>query len=313
MPIARDATLALLTIAELPYVGERRLQHVQEHARRRQLPLARLVDLPARTLRDELALPLPAIERLRAGRAWHEARCAALAARLLHHDVRVCPLGDPHYPAGWVRHGDPPPPLAYLHGDPTLLRQPLAAFLHSRIVDAETLSATARLARAAVSAGFGLAVGGMKTTHRIAAVTARALGAARVVVLDRGLLAAFAGDLSRDPFGFGPGRTPFDPRRTLVATPFRCEDHAVPRSGRRRDALIAALADLVVVVHARADGEIERLGLRALARGLPVAIWRADHARLTAAGAIPLPDGGLEAAFAHLRAACVTPASARRR
>jgi hypothetical protein len=311
--LTRDAALALLTLAELPQVGERRLQRLQERARRRHIPLARLADLPPSALRDEFALPVSAVERLCAARAWHEARCAGLAAHLFRHEVHVCPLGDPPYPPGWARHGDPPPPLAYLHGDPALLRQPIAALLHSRTVDAGTVSATARLARAAVGAGFALAVGGMKTTHRIAAVTARALGAPRLVVLDRGLLAAFGGDLARDPFGFGPGRAPFDRSRTLVATPFRCEDHAVPRSGRRRDALLAALADVVVAVQARPDGEIEQLCLRALARGQPVVVWRAHNPRLVAAGAVPLAEAGLEASLARLRVARVRPASARRR
>jgi hypothetical protein len=307
----RDAALALLTVAELPRLGERRLRRVQECARRRHLPLARLADLPASALRDEFALPAAAIERLHGARPWHEARCAALAARLERHGARVCPCDDPEYPRGWARHGDPPPPLAYLYGDAALLRRPLAALLHSRLVDAGTVAATARLAAAAAGAGYGLAVGGMKTPHRIAASTARALGAARIVVLDRGLLAAFGGDLDRDPFGLGPGRARFDPAHTLVATPFRCEDHAVPRSGRRRDALLAALADLVLAVHARPEGEIERLCLRALARGQTVAVWRAHNARLVAAGAVPLGEAGLEERLARLRAAGVRPASAR--
>ena len=313
MATAHDAVLALLTVAELPHVGERRLQRVQDEARRRHLPLANLADQPATVLREAFALPARAIERLCSTRAWHDARCALLAARLFRHQVRVCPLGDPQYPVGWARHGDPPPPLAYLHGEPTLLRRPIVALLHSRLVDGSTVSVTARLARAAVGAGFALAVGGMKTTHRIAAVTARALGAPRIVVLDRGLLAAFGGDLDRDPFGFGPGRTRFDPTRTLVATPFRCEDHAVPRSGRRRDALVAAVADVVVAVHARPDGEVERLGLRALARGQAVAVWQGHNARLVAAGALPLSEDGLGEGLARLRAAGVRRASARRR
>ena len=309
----RDATLALLTVAELPQVGERRLRRLQEQARRRHLSLDRVVDLPATELRDALALPAAAIERLRDGRAWHDARCAGLAAQLFRHQVRVASVGSPDYPRGWLRHGDPPPPLAYLHGDPAILHQPLAALLHSRTIDADTMSVTARLTRAVTSAGYGLAVGGMKTTHRLAAAMARALDAPRVIVLDRGLLAAFGGCLDRDPFGLGPGRLPFDPSRTLVATPFRCEDHALPRSGRRRDALIAALATLVVALQARPGGEIEQLCLRALARGQRVAVWRGHNARLVGAGATAIGDADLEAHLARLRPTSVRPGSARRR
>ena len=312
MSVGPDAAaLALLTLAELPRIGERRLLRLQERARRRHLPLARLADLPAAALREEFDLPAAAVARWCGERARHEARCAALATLLFEHGVRIVPLGDALYPAGWARHGDPPPPLAYLHGEPRLLHRPLVALLHSRLVDEATVTATVRIARAAAAAGCGLAVGGMKTTHRLAAATARALGAPRVIVLDRGLLAAFAGALDRDPFGFGPRHPVFDPCGTLVLTPFRPDDHAVPRSGRRRDALIAALADLVVAVQARPGGEIEQVCVRALARGQAVAVWQAHNARLAAAGAAALVERVLAPTFARL-AARVRPASARR-
>ncbi|MBX3026040.1 DNA-processing protein DprA [bacterium] len=309
MAIAPDAALALLTIAELPRVGERRLQRLREHAERRRLPLALLADLPTATLREELALPWAAIRRLRDERVHHATRCAALAAALADAGVRLCPLGDPQYPPGWARCGAPPPPLAYLHGDPGLLRRPIVALLHSRLVDATTVTGTLRLARAVAAAGCALAVGGMKTTHRVAAAAARNLGAPRLIVLDRGLLAAFGGHLDRDPFGLGPRRAPFDPTGTLVLSSFRPDDHAVPRSGRRRDALIAALADLVVAVHARPGGEIERVCHAALARGQRVAVWRAHNRGLVAAGGLALDEPGLATALAAL----VRPASARRR
>ena len=308
MALAPDAALALLTVAELPRVGDRRLQRLQDRARLRHLSLARLADLPASALREEFALPAAAVDRLCAQRGVHDARCAALAALLFQHGARLCPLGDPHYPPGWARHGEPPPPLAYLYGEPTLLRRPIVAILHSRLVDEATVTATLRVARAVATAGCGAAVGGMKTTHRVAAATLRSTGAARLIVLDRGLLAAFGGQLDRDPFGLGPRRSVFDPSRTLVLTPFRPDDHAVPRSGRRRDALIAALADLVIAVHARPGGEIEQVCLRALARGQVVAVWRAHNARLLAAGAQTVDASDLDARLARL----VTPASTRR-
>lgn len=309
MAIAPDAALALLTVAELPRVGERRLQRLREHFERHGVPLAGLADLPPAALRGELALPWAAIRRLRDERASHEARCAALAAALAEAGVRLCPLGDPSYPEGWARHGDPPPPLAYLHGDARLLRRPIVALLHSRLVDAATVTATLHLARAAAAAGCGLAGGGMKTAYRVVAAAARSLGVPRLIVLDRGLLAAFGGQLDRDPFGLGPRRAPFDPTGTLVLSPFRPDDHAVPRSGRRRDALIAALADLVIAVHARPGGEIERVCHAAMARGQRVAVWRAHNRSLVAAGGLPLDAPELDGALA----ACVRPASARRR
>lgn len=293
MDLHHDTARALLALAELPCVGDRRLHRLQDRARAWHLPLARLADLPAASLRDDLGLPAAAIERLVDARAWHEARCAALASALSHHGVHLCPFDDPLYPNAWRDRGAPAPALAYLHGNPALLRRPSVALLHSRVIDEATVSAIVRLTRAVAAAGCAVAVGGMKTTHRLTAVTARALGGPRLVVLDRGLLAAFGGQLDRDPFGFGPQHMRFDGGRTLVLSPFRPDDHALPRSGPRRDALIAALADLVVAVHARTGGEIERLCLRALGRGQPVAVWQAHNPCLLAAGARPLHEADL--------------------
>lgn len=295
-----DDAVALLTAAELPWVGERRLQHLREVAARRQLDVGALAELPLSTLRGEFGLPWAAIRRLRDERAHHQARCAALAATLAAAGAGICALGGADYPPGWVRHGDPPPPLAYLHGNRELLRRPVVALLYSRLVDQGTVTATLRITRMIAAAGCAVAMGGMKTPYRVAAATARSLGAARIIVLDRGLLAAFGGHLDRDPFGLGPRRAAFDASRSLVMTPFRPDDHAVPRSGRRRDALIAALADLVIAVHARSGGEVEQVCVRALARGQRVAVWQAHSPRLLGAGALAVGDTELAAELALL-------------
>src|SRR6185295_16317951 len=71
---ADAAALALLTVAELPRIGERRLLRLQERARRRHLPLAGLADLPAAALREEFNQPAAAVARWCGERARHEAR-----------------------------------------------------------------------------------------------------------------------------------------------------------------------------------------------------------------------------------------------
>lgn len=288
------STLALLFLAELPQVGERRLTALQQHARRTHTPLAALAERLTDALPRGLTLPGAARRRLTEERGRHQSRCVALARRLALAGVTLCHPDDPGYPAGW-RLADPPPPMATLYGDTTLTHRPSVALLHSRLVSDASVTATLRVTRAAAAEHLAVAVGGMKTPHRIAAATARALNAARLVVLDRGLLAAFGGDLERDPFGLGPRRGSFDPRRTLVLSPFRPDDHAVPRSGRRRDALLAALADLVVVVSARPGGEVEACARAALQRGQPVLVWEDGSPALAAAGAQRLDADGLAA------------------
>jgi predicted Rossmann fold nucleotide-binding protein DprA/Smf involved in DNA uptake len=81
--------------------------------------------------------------------------------------------------------------------------------------------------------------------------------------------------------------------QTLVLSPFRLLDHASPRNGQRRDELIAALADVVVAVHARPGGEIERVCLEALDRGQCVLSWYGENAGLVAAGATVITEADL--------------------
>ncbi|HUI26141.1 MAG TPA: hypothetical protein VL403_08665, partial [Candidatus Kryptonia bacterium] len=85
--------------------------------------------------------------------------------------------------------------------------------------------------------------------------------------------------------------------------PFRLRDHAVARNGPRRDELVAALADIVVAVHARAGGEIERICFAALDRGQCVVSWQGENPGLVAAGAIAIDDSHLGDLRAFLPAA----------
>jgi hypothetical protein len=289
-----ETAVALVTLSELPRVGERRLLRLQALARWRGQPLSRVVALAPGALARDYGLPAPARARLERDGLWHTARCRALVAQLATCGARVCQRGDGAYPQRWAERADPAPPLAYVYGAGELLTHPTVALLSSRAVSEHTVAATVHVARRTAGEGFALAVGGMKATHRIAAMTARAAGAPRLVVLDRGLFAAFGGRPEFDPFGSGPGRMRFDPRATLVLSVFRPHDHATPRNGRRRDELIAALGDLVVALSARPGGEVERICLRALDRGQCVLSWQGNSSSLVAAGAVPIEERDLE-------------------
>src|SRR5690606_21539643 len=98
---------------------------------------------------DELGLPPPAIERLCTARAYHDARCVALARTLAAAGVRIERPGMPGYPAGWARYGTPPPPLAFAYGRAALGRLPTVSLLSSRLVSEATVTASATVARAA--------------------------------------------------------------------------------------------------------------------------------------------------------------------
>jgi predicted Rossmann fold nucleotide-binding protein DprA/Smf involved in DNA uptake len=269
------------------------LARICERARAAGLSLREVLALPTAALLGEYHLPPPALRRLAHAQLWHTAHCRGILARLEASGARVRAPDDAAFPRPWLLRAHPTPPIAYAYGDEGILALPRVALLSSRILTEHVVTATMRIVRRAAADRCAVVVGGMKATHRIAAMAVRASRARRVVVLDRGLFAAFSRGLEFDPFGVAPGRARFDPRATLVLSSFRTHDHAVPRSGRRRDELIAALGDVVVALSARPGGEIERVCLRALDRGQAVVTWQPNEA-LLAAGAQPLDERELE-------------------
>lgn len=295
-----DEVLALLMLAELPFIGERTLARVQAIVRWKRLRLADVLSAPPTVLAEEYGLAEAAIELLVAHRAEHEASCRGLLARLRAAGVTISQPHDPEYPRRLDFGQIGPPPVVYGYGNRTALESRTIAVLCSRDLTEQSVMAVLQIVQCAARERLTLITGGMKATHRIAAVAVRAAGTSRVVVLDRGLFAAFGPRLRSDPFGFGPARARLDLRHSLVLSPFRCEDHAAPRNGRRRDQLVAALADVVVAARARPGGEIERICLQALDAGRCVLTWQAESATLVAAGAAPLDVGDLRDGLSRL-------------
>ena len=280
----KDTTLYAIMLAELPHVGDQAAGRILAVNTRRGHGLATFFHLPEAVLRHDYALRPAAIRRICMERAEHEQRCGWLADQFAASGGSVMLADLPDYPARLQRLPVPPAVL-YSAGARALLSSPTLAVLNSRTITEQRVAASLALVQAAAGQGFTVVSGGMKTTYRIAAVASRAAAARRVIVLDRGIFAAFGARLDRDPFGFGPGRAALDASRTLVLSAFRLMDHAVPRNGRRRDELIGALADVIVAVHARPGGEIERVCFQALDRGQCVLSWYGENAGLVAAGA----------------------------
>jgi len=289
----KEAALHALMLSELPHVGEKGAERILQLNAERQHSLATFFRLPEVVLRDEYKLHPLAVACIVGGREEHEQRCQWMLDRLASVNGHVWIAGDPAYPARLRQRLRPLPPVLSGIGSTEVLRASTLAVLNSRSVSEHGVSATLAIVQAAAADEFTLIGGGMKTGYRIAAVAGRAAAAARVIVLDRGIFASFGARFDRDPFGFGPGRSPLDATRTLVISPFRLLDHASPRSGQRRDEVIAALADVVVAVHARAGGQMERVCLEALDRGQCVLSWYGENAGLIAAGARPITEADL--------------------
>lgn len=289
----KEAALYAVMLSELPHVGERLANRILACNRERGHGLATFFRLPPAVVRDVYRLPAETVAHLDAGAEAHRARCAWLLGRLAAAGGDAWSVSDTTYPPRLARRLVPPPPVLYAVGAAALVEQPTLAVLSSRMLSEHTVPATTAIAQAAVAHGFTLIGGGMKASYRVASVAARAAGAPRVIVLDRGVFATFGARADRDPSGFGPGRAALDVTRTLVVSPFRLGDHASPRSGQRRDELVAALADVVVAVHAQPGGQIERVCLGALDRGQVVLSWYGENAGLVAAGATAITEADL--------------------
>lgn len=292
---AADSAQDLMMLTELPGVGVRTANRVLRAAGARGLSLPDVVALPAEVLAREFGLPRRAIRQLTERRPEHEEHCRRLWARLQAAGVTVARRGDGVYPERWRGRAGAAPPIVYAYGNPGVLAAPTVAVLSSRTIDGAAVTAAIEVLRRTAQEGATVVSGGMKGTYRIAAVTVRAIGAPRVIVLDRGLLACFGKDLESDPFGLGPGRARLDLTKTLVLSTFRPRDHAAPGNGRQRDELVADLADVVVAVRARPGGEIERVCLRALDAGRCVLSWHGENPALVAAGAVPIGESHLRA------------------
>jgi predicted Rossmann fold nucleotide-binding protein DprA/Smf involved in DNA uptake len=281
----KEAALYAVMLSELPHVGNQAAVRILARNRERGHGLATFFRLPESVLRADYALRPVTVRRVCAERAEHERRCRWLLDQFAALGGMVALADEDAYPAR-VRHRlHPHPAVLYSFGAPAVLDAATLAVLNSRTITEQAVAASLALVQAAAAQGFTVVSGGMKTSYRIAAVASRAAAAPRLIVLDRGIFATFGARLDRDPFGFGPGRSVLDAAHTLVVSPFRLMDHAVPGNGRRRDEIIGALADVIVAVHARAGGEIERVCFEALDRGQCVLSWYGENAGLVAAGA----------------------------
>jgi hypothetical protein len=88
-------------------------------------------------------------------------------------------------------------------------------------------------------------------------------------VMDRGLRHGFGGDLHRDVFAAARIWNPvYDPSRDLALSPFGLDEHGTGGNNRRRDELVFALADAVVVGFVRPGGRMEAACEAARARGV---------------------------------------------
>lgn len=264
------ALRALIAWQSVPGVGPRVLAKLQDHTRESRLTLGDLWEMPEADLSRLVRLGSSPMRSLQTGRASIADRAALLASRAESAGIEALTTEDPAYPAHLRSHAWSWPVL-YGYGAVDLLEQPLVAIVSSRSVGPEGLAWMDRLADALARQDTALVTSFYRQAYQATATAAKRHGGATVLVVDRGLFAAFPE---------GPGREPvptarvwddaLDTSTQLLISPFGLEDGWTPGAGPRRDSLVVALAAAVVAVDVRPGGHVEPLCRDAAVRGVPV-------------------------------------------
>lgn len=261
----------LLMLSCLPGLGERGLARLLDSG----IPLSQLGMLPTQELCARFGLSRRAAHSLTCGERELHHRVAVIERALRHYPVRVLTRGDADYPSR-LNDDTEAPPLLFAYGNTSLLEEPTLAILASRGESQACLERGAVLASEAARSGMCLVAGHNRPIYRTILAAAKAVRGNRLIVLDRGLLEAFEGNLERDLFptarlwGYR-----FDPERALVLSPHPPQAPFVGLQNQRRDHLVCLLATQIVALEIRAGGVMEKECRAARARGIPVSVWNA--------------------------------------
>ena len=162
-----------------------------------------------------------------------------------------------------------------------------------------TLTRQDEIATELVAAGGVPVTGHDRMPFKRLALAAQRRNRPILYVLDRGLREALGPEFDRPPFAAARIRDAvFETGRDLAVSPFRLDDHGLGANNRRRDRLIFALSDLIIVLDVRAGGGMEAECRRAHEQGRPVFIaegGRSGNDILRTIGCPPLPASIAEA------------------
>lgn len=265
--MTRRELQAFLAWSSLPWLGEKTLLALLEHAREGRRSLADLWEAPVEDVaalvqlhpKSRAALETDPAER------WQQAGAEAGAVESWGVDLLLA--GEPDLPARLAARQRQWPYL-FAYGALELLDEPCVALLNSRDVSNSGLIVTDALADALARRDVALVSSTNREAYQAAATAAKRQAGPAVLVLDRGLAAAFPGGVEREPVA--PARVwdeTFDPDLQLILSPFGWKEPWNPRSGKRRDALIIDLAEVLVAIDVRPGGTMERECLRAARAG----------------------------------------------
>jgi predicted Rossmann fold nucleotide-binding protein DprA/Smf involved in DNA uptake len=252
-------SLSLARIQDCPGLGASALSRIVNHFNGN-VPDS-LYEQSADAYVREIGLPRRAAVALSAYRP----ACPAAYSTL---NVRMLTAHDSRYPGRLRTLRAPPPVVSTLGVDSNLLTSDSFGVICSTGWEVEHPGEIKDAIDVGISDGYRCVAGHNRPVYQWALLAAKRTASQAVMVLDRGILTAFDAGLDRDPvaaariWGYS-----FDTDHCTVLSPFRLRDAWVPANSVRRDEIVFALADTIIVMGIRPDGRIHRACLGALRRG----------------------------------------------
>jgi len=253
----------VLYLHSVPQLGEKSLTRLFAVLAQQRLTPTQCLALTASEWKARFDLKASVANSLTENKSPLLVKSAELLKAFRVHPLYLITQSSAAYPAKLERYDETPPPILYALGNARLLELPQASqnalFTFTVAVSNDAVSSSLdradEIANALIVAGGVPVTGHDRLPYQRLALCAQRLDKSILYVLDRGLREALGADYDRPPFAAARIRDAvFEPRRDVAISPFRLDDHGLGANNKRRDRLIFALSDVVIVADIRSGG-----------------------------------------------------------
>ncbi len=266
----------VLYLHSVPQLGEKSLTRLFAVLAQQRLAPAQCLAFTASEWKTRFDLKASVANYLTENKTPLLAKSAELLKAFRTHPLHLITQSSAAYPVKLERYDDTPPPILYALGNAALLELPHTSsgsrFTFTVAVSNDAVSSSLdradEIANALIIAGGVPVTGHDRLPYQRLALCAQRLDKSILYVLDRGLREALGPEYDRPPFAAARIRDAvFEPRRDVAISPFRLDDHSLGANNKRRDRLIFALSDVVIVADIRAGGGMMSECMRASEQG----------------------------------------------
>ncbi|MDO8684424.1 MAG: DNA-processing protein DprA [Armatimonadota bacterium] len=182
--------------------------------------------------------------------------------------IRIITVCDNIYPATLKAYQHQLPPVIYAYGNTQLLQERRFAVVNSATISNRSTETTSDIASFLMEEGLIPVTGHNNPPYQTVLLAAKRRSAPVVVVLDRGIINAFHGELGWQPVAAARIWDPeFDPDKDLIISQFRLGDHWIGENSKLRDRMVFGLSDAVIACEIRPGGVMEKECMFAKNRG----------------------------------------------